>query len=119
MALRLDTDADAINIVDPQGDVTPAVRDRNNAYAYSATDQVGIYEVETEGNQTPRRFTVNLFDATESRILPQAAFNTAWNRVEAASSFETVRRDAWRWILLMAVFVLVAEWYIYNRRVYL
>jgi hypothetical protein len=30
-----------------------------------------------------------------------------------------VRREAWKFLLLAALGVLILEWYIYNRRVYL
>ena len=117
--VRLDTGGATITIQSPNGTRTPAVRDRNNAYVFSDTDQVGVYDVIPSGSQVVQRFAVNLFDATESRIVPQDAFETAWNKVEAQTAFETTRRDAWRWLLLIAIIVLIAEWYIYNRRVYL
>ena len=30
-----------------------------------------------------------------------------------------VRREAWKWLAILALLVLLVEWYIYNRRVYL
>jgi hypothetical protein len=30
-----------------------------------------------------------------------------------------VRQELWKWLLLGAIGVLIFEWYIYNRRVYL
>jgi hypothetical protein len=117
--LRLDGAGDTINVTSPQGVREKVTRDRNNTYVYTNTDSVGVYDVGLKSGDTKKRFSVNLFDKTESTIIPQEAFETAWNRVEAETTFETTRRDAWRWILVLAIIVLVAEWYIYNRRVYL
>ncbi len=117
--VRVDASGRSITVQSPDGTRTEAVRDRNNAYLFAETNQTGVYEVLPDGQTASQRFAVNLFDATESRIVPQAAFETAWNKVAARAGFETTRRDAWRWILLFAVVVLLAEWYIYNRRVYL
>ncbi len=117
--IRVDGGGATIDVVTPGGGKTAVVRDRNNAYVFSDTDQVGVYGVIPDGDDVTQRFSVNLFDEVESQIVPKRMFETAWNQVQAKESFETTRRDAWRWILLLAVIVLVVEWYIYNRRVYL
>ncbi len=117
--IRVENADRSVTVETPAGTRSEAVRDRNNAYIFTDTNQAGVYTVLPDGKTVSQRFAVNLFDATESRIVPQDAFETAWNRVQAQKGFETTRRDAWRWILLIAVIVLLAEWYIYNRRVYL
>jgi hypothetical protein len=38
--------------------------------------------------------------------------------IEGTSGYELVRRETWKWLLLAGLAVLLVEWYIYNRRVY-
>ncbi len=119
VSLRLDGAGDTVVVTSPSQEKFTVARDRNNAYVFTDTNEVGVFEVATDSTEVALRFSVNLFDQIESRIVPQEVFETAWQKVEADANFETTRRDAWRWILMLAVIVLVAEWYIYNRRVYL
>ena len=117
--VRMDGGGEEVTITNPSGKDFEVSRDRAGAYLFADTDEVGIYEVTSENGDRKQHFSVNLFDPIESNIVPQEAFNTAYTKVEAETKFEPTRRDAWRWILAIAVIVLVAEWYIYNRRVYL
>ncbi len=118
VSLRLDNAGDTIDITSPNGVKTRVVRDRNNSYVFGQTNVTGVYDVSTDRQNVVTRFPVNLFDATESQIVPQPAFNTKWNQVESADSFAPTRRDAWRWIIGLSIVVLMVEWYIFNRRVY-
>ena len=87
---------------------------------FSQTDHVGIYEIR-EGKNVTQRFAVNLFDSSESDIAPnpEAALQIGYVEVEGRSGWEFVRRELWKFLLLLALFVLAIEWYIYNRRIYI
>jgi hypothetical protein len=39
--------------------------------------------------------------------------------VEGETAFEPSRFETWKYLLVLALGVLLFEWYIYNRRVYL
>jgi hypothetical protein len=65
------------------------------------------------------RFAVNLFDSQESNLKPRAELDFDWNKVQAAADARPQPRAGWKILLLVALFVLLIEWYIYNRRVYL
>ena len=39
--------------------------------------------------------------------------------VGSSKGVQRVRREAWKLLAILALVVLVVEWYIYNRRVYL
>ena len=73
-----------------------------------------------EGEQAKvgRQFAVNLFDARESNIRPQ---NIKVGDVEIAgeSAWEPARIELWKWILIGGLCLLIFEWWIFNRRVYL
>jgi hypothetical protein len=95
---------------------------------YENPELIGNYEVRV-ANNVVQHFAVNLFDRTESAIAltsqvgeagAEAANGIAlgYEDVPAESAESATRRDLWRLVLLLALVVLVLEWYIYNRRVY-
>ncbi len=117
--VRIDGRANHVTIISPSGNKFRIARDRTGAYLFADTDEVGIYQVTRDDGEHEKNFAVNLFDPIESRIVPREFLETEYTQVQAEERFEPARRDAWRWILAIAVLVLVAEWYVYNRRVYL
>ncbi len=70
--------------------------------------------------KSAQRFTVNLFDPLESDIRPpqENSLQIGQLTVPAKSGYASARRETWKWLLAAALVVLLAEWYIYNRRVY-
>ena len=77
------------------------------------------------------RFAVNLFDREESDVRLRArqdgekglqeveSLSIGYVDVAAESPSSPVRKELWTGLLLAALAVLVLEWYIYNRRVYI
>lgn len=63
------------------------------------------------------RFTINLFDMRESRLATQPTVELGYEEVSAASMGVESRREYWRWLLLLVLAVLLAEWWLYGRRV--
>ena len=107
----------------PDGSTSSVSHDDRRRYNYSRTNIPGIYEVINQ-DKTERRFSVNLFSSLESDIKPVAG--AAAKRignvdvdVKAKPDWEISRRELWRLLALLGLVVLVLEWYIYNRRVYL
>lgn len=92
---------------------------RGNAFEFAGTDALGVYEV-SAGGQVIDRFAVNLFDSSESDLRPRTAgLKIGHVQVAAQPAQETVRREGWKFLVMAALAVLLFEWYIYNRRVYL
>ncbi len=97
--------------------------------AFHETEQLGVYDV-MAGEQLAARFAVNLFDRQESDVRLRArqddkegvqtveSVSIGYVDVAAQPPSSPVRKELWTWLLLTALFVLVLEWYIYNRRVY-
>jgi hypothetical protein len=89
-----------------------------------------VYDVRRH-NQITERFAVNLFDRQESdvRVRPSQDPDSETIRaadirighvdVAAAAGRAPARKEVWKVVLSCALVVLVFEWYIYNRRVYL
>lgn len=86
--------------------------------SFSETTELGPYAVQS-GGATVERFAVNLFQPSESDIPPRQTIQLGWVQVEGQSAWASVRREIWKLLLLAGLAVLLLEWYIYNRRVYL
>lgn len=119
-----------LTVVEPDGQATTIRRTDQDVFQFHDTDQPGIYKVQ-RGDQVIERFAVDLFDRAESdvRVRPSQDPDATTVRASdirighvdvAATAGQTpARKEAWKAILMAALFVLVVEWYIYNRRVYL
>jgi hypothetical protein len=120
VALRSPSNAEKIKVTSPGGAATELTRGRFNTFSFVQTDELGTYTV-AENGKTTGRFAVNLFDSAESNIppRPEKSIQLGSTKVEGQTAWEGVRREAWKPLLAMALFVLLFEWYIYNRRVYL
>lgn len=107
-------------VTDPAGDETRLeheAKDPRTDFSFTATRQVGIYQVRWQDG-TRRSFAVNLLDGSESNIEPRPGFELG------SVHIDTVRevgqpREVWKYFALLALLVLLLEWYIYNRRVYI
>jgi hypothetical protein len=62
---------------------------------------------------------VNLFDTRESDLTPAEEIEIGHEEVKAEKSQQVARKELWKWLALGALGMLMFEWYIYNRRVYL
>jgi hypothetical protein len=104
----------------PSGEVTAPKKGASGKFSFAGTEKLGVYEVSVD-KKPFRQFAVNLFDRAESNIRPNPKPSIQIGYVEVAgqSSWEAARRETWKWLLLLGLAVLLLEWYIYNRRVYL
>ena len=122
VALRPDTDAHELTVLPPGGGASPqgVTRDKHNVFHFAGTNRVGLYHVE-QGAKEVDEFAVNLFDPRESdiKVNPDRKLKIGHNEVESGVSWQPARRDAWKFVLLGALAILLVEWYIYNRRAYL
>ena len=132
--LRLTSDIGEVTVVTPSGEREKLTRVGDKPFQFQRTEQPGVYEVlqrGTDGQQrVVQRFAVNLFNRNESdiRLRPRqandaeeasvASLQIGFYDVKASAGAAPDRKELWRWLLLLALGVLLAEWYIYNRRVY-
>ncbi len=116
--LKLDTSDESVTISTPGGQSFKTARSRENTFDFIHTDDVGVYEVR-DSTGVAQRFAVNLFDSRESDLPPQKSIDLDWRKVEGTTTREPARQETWKYLLLLALVILVVEWYIYNRRVYL
>jgi len=117
--LRTGTPVTTVQVRSPRGDRFSVPRELQNNFVFGRTDELGIYEVrEGSGQKVGQQFAVNLFDSNESNLTPKD-LELGHNTVKAQESKQNARQELWKWLLLGAIGVLIFEWYIYNRRVYL
>lgn len=120
ITIRTDSPVEEVTVEAPDREKTRLAREGQATFTFSKTDQLGVYDVtEGSGKQASQRFAVNLFDATESNIIPQTQLQIGQSELEGRRHWQPMRRELWKYILLVALGVLVAEWWIWNRRVYL
>jgi len=107
-----------LRVLTPGGEMSDLTAGRSGKFNFSGTEELGVYEV--QANKKPfRRFAVNLFDAAESDIQPKKEIEIGWVPVSEESAWVAARKEIWKGLLLLALAVLLFEWYMYNRRVYL
>jgi hypothetical protein len=88
------------------------------AIQFAGTDQVGLYQafVETDGaRRSSGSFAVNLFSRDESHIEPRASVRVGSTRTQAAAEGDVGQREFWPWLLLAALIILLAEWWVHLR----
>lgn len=117
VALNVDIPTEAITVITPDKRSVRVPRGNLGAFNFTETERTGVYDVQNKG-QSIQRFTVNLFHPPESDIQPKDLV-IGHTEVSGESVREPTRREAWKLLLLLGLGVLLFEWYIYNRRVYL
>lgn len=107
-----------VKIHPPSGSPITVDRDGQPQIIFTQTDEMGVYSVKSEDDRTLQMFTVNLFSEQESDILPKDQIGIGLATVEALPQQDRiVRVEYWRWLLGLALIVLMVEWYLYNKRV--
>jgi VWA domain-containing protein/aerotolerance regulator-like protein len=118
--LRATTPVAKLTVESPRKDRFEVPRETQNTYVFSRTDEIGVYDVrEGSGQQVNQKFVVNLFDQRESDIWPARDVNIQHEQIAAKPVRQATRQEFWKWLLLGAICLLIFEWYVYNRRVYL
>jgi hypothetical protein len=117
--LRTLTPVPKILVRSPRGEQFEVSKEAQNQYVFTHTEDLGIYEVrEGSGQKVSQKLAVNLFDPRESNLFAPDKLDIDEVEVKAQTGKQVSRKEMWRWLLLGAIGLLVFEWYIYNRRVY-
>ena len=80
------------------------------------TEEPGNYRVESE-ERLADLFSINLFQRSESNLAAVKEVELGYEAVTAATGGIEKRLEYWRWVLLAMLAMLVAEWWIYSKRV--
>ncbi|WP_422926222.1 vWA domain-containing protein [Singulisphaera sp. PoT] len=134
VVLRAEGAKDKIKVTSPSDKVETLSRTPQGTYIDNQTDRTGIYRAswDPEGNLA---FAVNQFDMRESDLatrglVPDGVPATSsqaenykikigYNPVAGTARPRPARKDWWKPLAVLALGVLLLEWYIYNKRVYI
>jgi hypothetical protein len=118
VVVRPPFEAEIVRVTHPDGSEHTLPVDRDTL-VYAGTGQPGIYQLDVlAGGEVIQSapFAVNLFDASESDITPQAQIALGGATVGEAQEEELGQREFWPWAALLALLILLVEWYAYHRR---
>lgn len=118
VAWRSDTAGEKISVKLPNGSTVDVGRGKLNSFKFTGASEVGAYDV-LEGGKVAGKFAVNLFDSLESDLAPRMELKVGDSKVAAVTGRQPARREVWKLLVAAALAVLLFEWYIYNRRVYI
>ena len=130
--LRADSTALTIDVYGPKGDKIDTVkRSPQGTFVFNGANETGIYQAKW-GKGESLSFAVNLFDARESDLAPRGLvpeglteaqkesymIKIGFNAVAGTRKTEPAVKDYWLPIAVGMLAIVLLEWYIYNRRVY-
>jgi hypothetical protein len=133
VVLRIGSPDNQVKVSRPDGKALDTLgRSPQGTYVFSKADRTGIYHARWGKNEL-MPFVVNQFDTRESDIAPRGLvpegvpddkadaykIKIGYNPVAGTKAVRPSRKDWWKPLAAMALAVLLIEWYIYNRRVYI
>ncbi len=130
--IRPETINDAIKVVGPEGKAEPLKRSPQGGFFYNDANATGLYHV-TWPPSGAMTFAVNQFDPRESDLAPRGLvpegtppdqadaykIKIGFNPIDGTRKAAAAPRDWWKAVALAALTIVLVEWYIYNRRVYI
>jgi hypothetical protein len=116
--IRPDPEATEVHVIAPNG-TRHTLSVGEGLPVFAATDQLGVYLVEQSVGSAAMpsisRFAVNLFDESESNIVPREVVQVGGTAVRAAAQEEEGRDEFWPWLVGVALVVFAIEWWVYWR----
>jgi von Willebrand factor type A domain/Aerotolerance regulator N-terminal len=131
LADRLPPDATGVRVLLPDGsrseEIIPSADGR---VVFGPITNAGIYRLRWRGTAAPtdivddntnyRTFAANLLNPAESNVSTQKTIALANQIVTADSNTERKRiKDWWPYLLAFALLILMLEWWVYNKKMYL
>jgi len=108
------TAASELTITTPGGRTETLTVSPGQPFHFSATEELGVYHIRAVG-YPERRVSVNLLSTGETNITPREQIQIGSAEISGQARWEGNRSEMWKLLLLGALGVLAAEWYIYTR----
>ncbi len=116
--IKLEEQFDTIEVKNPVGKKSTLRRAPNNTFLFADTAEIGVYEVKPgKVDETREKFAVNLMNRRESDIRVREKLEIGFQEITGAKVNRIVRKEYWKWFVIVALIVLFFEWVIYNRRI--
>jgi von Willebrand factor type A domain/Aerotolerance regulator N-terminal len=131
LADRLPPDATGVRVLMPSGEQSEEIIPSNDGrVVYGPISKSGVYRLRWRGTASPtdlvsdntnfRPFAANLLDSSESNVSTQSTIALANTIISAESLSERKRiKDWWPYFLMGALAILMFEWWVYNKKMYL
>lgn len=131
MTLRADSQTESLDLRGPSGQTERLDRSVQGTFLVNSTERLGLYRASWPPNRE-QFLAVNLFDTRESNLAPRGIApegtppdqaenylikigNTA---VKGVAQAQPTLKEWWKPLAIAVLGILLLEWYIYNRRVY-
>lgn len=113
--LRVESQIESVQIARGSGSPETIKTGNSGSVEFVDSDMPGSYRV-TAADQLLDIFSINLFSPMESQIQARETFDLGYETIETTGTIET-RKEYWRWLLIGALAILAAEWWLYNKRI--
>ncbi|MCA9414256.1 MAG: VWA domain-containing protein, partial [Candidatus Omnitrophica bacterium] len=116
-AIEIDSKAGQteMTVIDPTGEEFEVALLPDQRNFFSSTDRSGEYRF-VYPNGTEEARWVNLLNGKESSITPVETLAFGEEKIEAQATALAQSREIWPWLALLALGVLVVEWWFYTRQ---
>lgn len=108
----------SVDVRRPDGTYDKATVRGSGLVSYGKTDRVGVYHLAT-GIPDQETRAVNLFSDEESFVAPNRDFHLAGGQVSSSADSENRPLPLWPYVLMVLAAILMFEWFIYNKRVFI
>lgn len=109
--VTIQTSSASASITTPTGETREVVA-RDGSVVFADTLRVGTYDV-----TAAPPFASSLLSEAESNTSPRDSIRTRAGDAKGQTETFLSEREAWRWVALFALAVLMIEWWVYHRRI--
>lgn len=120
ITFRTHVPTQSVSVENPRGRSMQLKPRKDNTFVYAAADATGVYSVSNnETKVLDQLLSVNLLDTRESNLTVRDELNIGYEEIAQTVKSVPARQEYWTWVILVALLILLLEWYIYNRRVFI
>ena len=119
ISLYLPQSVEQAIVTTPDSTEIPIQKQKSSQTVFARTEQLGVYQVADDDELTLQKFAINLTDSNESNLEVVEKLQIGHEEFTGTSNEIEVRKEYWQWFVIGAIIVLLIEWIVYNRRVFI